>query len=151
MKECKTKVKLLEKQNDILCKENSELRERVREQERYRMRWCLRLKGLEEKKDENITAQVIQILAKIVPDMESKMDKAVDIMHRVGKNIDNKNRHVIILFAKRQMKEEIWRRTKDSPVCKDKGIRFAEVLPREDWEERRKLWPKLSRPGRLES
>ncbi len=53
MKECKEKVKNLEKQNDHLCKENSEQKERVREQECYKMRRCLWIKGLEEKNDED--------------------------------------------------------------------------------------------------
>lgn len=39
--------------------------------------------------------------------MESKMEEAVDVVHRVGKRLENKNRHVIILFAQRRVKEEI--------------------------------------------
>lgn len=107
------------------------------------MRWCLRIKGLDERKDEDIRKQIIEILGKIVPDMETKMEDAVDVVHRVGKKMDNKSRHVMILFAQRRVKEEVWRRSKGSAVCKDKGIRFAEVLPREDWEERRRLWPQI--------
>ncbi|KAF1394767.1 hypothetical protein PFLUV_G00004570 [Perca fluviatilis] len=124
--ECKKKVEDLEKQNDHLCKENIELKERVKEQKRYRMRWCLRIKGLEEKKDEDIRTQVIQILVMIAPDLGSKLEEAVDIVHRVGKKIDNKIRHIIVLFSKRWVKEEIWRRTKNSSVCKEQGIRFGE-------------------------
>lgn len=41
LKERKQKIKDLEKENEQNCKENSELKERVRAQERYRMRWCL--------------------------------------------------------------------------------------------------------------
>ena len=148
VRECKKKVEDLEKQNDRLCKDNSELKDRVREQERYRMRGCLRIKGLEEKREEDIRAQVTEILRKIAPDLESQVKEAVDIVHRVGRKMDNKVRHVIIVFAKRWVKEEIWRRTKNSQVCKDKGIRFAEVLPREDWEDRRRLWPQIEQARR---
>lgn len=46
LKERKQKIKDLEKPNEQNCKENSELKERVRGPER----WCLRIKGLEEEK-----------------------------------------------------------------------------------------------------
>lgn len=56
--------------------------------------------------------QVIQILNKISPEMEAKMEEAVDIVHRMEmdrwiKKMDNKNKNVIILFAHRQIKEKI--------------------------------------------
>lgn len=54
VKECKEKVTELEKQHQLLKRENDELKERIKEQERYKMRWCLKLKGLEEKSDENV-------------------------------------------------------------------------------------------------
>lgn len=148
LKECKEKVEDLEKQNAQLCKDNSELKDKVREQERYRMRWCLQIKGLVENKDENIREQVIEILRKVAPDPELKIEDAVDVVHRMGRKMDKKDRHVVILFAKRWVKEEIWRQTKNSQVCKDKGIRFAEMLPREDWEERRRLWPQIEQARR---
>ncbi|KAL0197614.1 hypothetical protein M9458_006154, partial [Cirrhinus mrigala] len=62
VKECKKTVKDLEIQNDNLRKENCDLKERIREQERCRMRWCLRIKGIEERKDEDIRSCVIQTL-----------------------------------------------------------------------------------------
>lgn len=49
VQDCKKKIKTLEDQNAYLKKEVFELNERVREQERYKMRWCLRIKGMEEK------------------------------------------------------------------------------------------------------
>lgn len=45
-RECNGKVIELEKFNKRLCKENEELKERIRDQERYKIRWCLKLKGL---------------------------------------------------------------------------------------------------------
>lgn len=148
VKECKQKVKELERRNEQLTKDNYDLKERVREQERYKMRWCLRIKGLEEKKDEDVRSLVVGIPGKIAPDMTSKLEESVDVVHRVGKKIENKVRHIIILFALRHVKEEIWRRTKDSAVCKNGGFHFAEVLPREDWEERRRLWPQIEQARR---
>ncbi|CAM4618776.1 unnamed protein product [Leuciscus chuanchicus] len=131
-KDCKKRVKDLEIQNEHLRKDNCELKERVREQERYRMRWCLRIKGIEEKKYEDIRSHVIQILSKFAPEME----EAVDIVHRLGRRMDNKNRNVIVLFTQRRVKDEIWRRSKNSPICKAEGVRLAEMLPREDLEGR---------------
>ncbi|KAI2665795.1 Trafficking kinesin-binding protein 1 [Labeo rohita] len=116
------RVKDLEIQNDNLRKENCDLKERIREQERYRTRWCLCIKGIEERKDEDIRSRVIQTLGKTAPDLESKMEEVVDIVHQLGKRMDSRNRNVIMLFAQRWMKEEIWRRTKDSPICKAEGI-----------------------------
>lgn len=54
VKECKERVNELEKNSQLLDKENSELKERIREQERWKLRWCLKLKGLTEKIEENI-------------------------------------------------------------------------------------------------
>ncbi|KAL0169104.1 hypothetical protein M9458_033700 [Cirrhinus mrigala] len=149
VKECKKRVKDLEIQNDNLRKENCDLKERIREQEGYRMRWCLRIKGIEERNDEDIRSCVIQTLGKIAPDLESKMEEAVDIVHRLGKRMDSRNRNVIVLFAQRRVKEEIWRRTRDSPICKAERIQFAEMLLREDLEERRKMWPQIEQARRV--
>lgn len=111
------------------------------------MRWSLHIKGLEEKEGYNIRMQVVEILWKIAPDLETKREEADDIVHRVGRKMDNEVRHVIRLFTKRWMKDEICR-TKNSQVCKEKKICFAEVLLREDWEERRRLWPQIEQARR---
>lgn len=70
---CKKKIKKLEDQNAYLKKEANELKERVRDQERYRMRWCLRIKGLEEKEGEDICGKVIHILQAIAPGLKERM------------------------------------------------------------------------------
>ncbi|KAJ7983935.1 hypothetical protein DPEC_G00368940 [Dallia pectoralis] len=139
----------LESQSELLEKENRELKERVREQERYKMRWCLKLKGIKEKNEENIRTDIIHLFAKIAPDIDMRqLEDAVDIVHRIGRKEDNKNRHVVILFARRLVREEIWRRSKDSPVCKERGVRFAEMLPLEDREARKNLWPQIEQARR---
>lgn len=78
----------MERRNEQLTKDNYDLKERVKEQERYRMRW------LEEKKDDNVRSLVIGILGKIPPDMISKLEEAVDVVHRVGKKTENKVRNI---------------------------------------------------------
>lgn len=137
--DCKLKVVKLANANEQLLKENEDLKRRVREQERYRMRWCLKLKGVKEDKDENIRVKVLQTLQKIAPDLN--LEEAVDIVHRLGKRVDGRNRNIIILFTQRRIKEELWRRTKDSSTCKQEGISFAEMLPQEDIQDRQRLWP----------
>lgn len=141
MKDCKVRISKLENANKQLLKDNDELKEKMKDQERYKMRWSLRVKGIKEMKDENIREKILQVLKKIVPEMESKMEDAVDVVHRLGKKETNRTRNVIILFAQRRIKEEIWKRSKGSAVCKEEGISFAEMLPKEDLEERRRLWP----------
>lgn len=85
VKDCKKNVSELEKHNECMSKENAELKERIREQERYKMRWCLKVKGSAEKSDENIRADIIQLFNKIAPNMEVRqLEEAIDIVHRVG-------------------------------------------------------------------
>lgn len=103
------------------------------EQERYRMRSSNHITGIEEKKDEDIKAQVILILSRAVPDLGSKLEDAVDVVHRMGKKMDKRH----ILFTLRQVKEVIWKRSKNSTFFKEKGIRLAEMLSTDDLEERR--------------
>ena len=133
VKECKGKVNKLEKQHQLLKSENAELKERIREQERYKMRWCLKFKGLAEKSDENIRADTIQLFRKIAPNLDvHQLEEALDIVHRVGRKENNGSRPVVILFVRRLVKEETWCKSKDSPVCKERGVRFTEMMPRED-------------------
>ncbi|KAJ7983897.1 hypothetical protein DPEC_G00370010 [Dallia pectoralis] len=70
------------------------------------MRWCLKLKGIKEKNEENIRTDIIHLFAKIAPDIDMRqLEDAVDIVHRIGRKEDNKNRHVVILFARRLVRE----------------------------------------------
>ena len=142
--DCKKRVSAQEKQNAKLKKDNDALRTKMRDQERYRLRWYLRLKDLKETRgEEDVRPQVVQILGKIVPALEDKMEQAVDVAHRVGKKSENKARDVMIMFAIRRVRDEVWRQSKGSQVCMERRIRFAEVLPAEDYEERSRLWPKV--------
>lgn len=77
---------------------------------------------------------VVNILQKIAPDSGPKME---DVVHRMGKKEDRRMRQIVIMFAHRRVKEEVWKKSKDSGTCRDEGIGFAEMLPKEDLEE----WP----------
>lgn len=105
---------------------------RLLNQERYRRGWSLRIKGRKERVNENIRAEVVELLGRIAPDLKEKMDEAVDVVYRVGRAMENRQRQIIVLFARRTVRDDIWRRTKASPVCKEEGIRFAEDLIQED-------------------
>lgn len=119
------------------------MRGRVLNNDRYKRRWCLRIKGKKETANENIRAEVVELLRRIAPDLAVKMDEAVDVVHRVGRMMDNRQRQIIILFVRRAVRDDIWRRTKTSPICKEEGIRFTEDLTQEDWRSRQALWPKI--------
>lgn len=86
---------------------------------------------------------MVELLGRIAPDLKEKMTEEVDVVHRVGRMMENKQRQIIILFTRRTVRDDIWRRTKASPVCREKGIRFAEDLIQEDWRSRQALWPKI--------
>ncbi|KAK7938803.1 hypothetical protein WMY93_002129 [Mugilogobius chulae] len=64
IKDCKTKLRDLEKEVPALVKENADLKERVLEIERYKRRWNLKMQGLKEKHEENTRKEVLDILAK---------------------------------------------------------------------------------------
>lgn len=113
------------------------------------MRWCLKLNGLEEKSDENIRADTIQLFRKIAPNLEMRqLEEAVDVVLRVRRKENNWSRPLVVLFIQRLVKEEIWRRSKDSPVCKERGVHFAEMLPLEDSKARKKLSQKIEQAQR---
>lgn len=143
LQECKKKIKHLEKEMESIKKDNDDIKDRVLSQERYKRRWCLCIKGKKEKTNENIREEVVELLGRIAPDLKMKMEEAVDVVHRVGRAVENKHRQIIILFVRRAVRDDIWRRTKASPVCKEEGIRFAEDLTPEDWRSRQALWPKI--------
>ena len=73
LEECKTKIKHLGKKIESLTKDNDDIKGRLLNQERYKKHWCLHIKGKKEKMDENIA-----------PDLKTKMDEVVDVVHRVG-------------------------------------------------------------------
>lgn len=113
------------------------------EDERYKRRWCLRIKGFKEKSSERIREDVIQLLCKITPEFSSTMEEAVDVVHWVGRKENNHPREVIILFTRRVVRDKIRKRTKMSIVCKDAAIRFAEDQTKEDRLRRLDLWPRI--------
>lgn len=86
---------------------------------------------------------MIQLLSKIAPEYAGSMTEAVEVLHRVGRKEPNRPREVIILFTCRMVRDEVWKITKMSVVCREASIHFAEVLTKEDRLLRREMWPKV--------
>ncbi len=59
LKECKDKIKMMEKVIESLTEVNNDLNVCVLEEEWYKRRWCLRIKGIKENSSEQIRDNVI--------------------------------------------------------------------------------------------
>lgn len=145
IKNCKAKLRNLEKDIPILTKENAELKERVLELERYKRRWNLIIQGFKEKSDEDIRKEVIDILGKMAPHWFSSLDSTVDVLHRLGKKEVGRNCQIIVQFNMRHHRDTFWKLTKDSRTCKELGIRFKQDFCKLDREARAAAWPKMEK------
>lgn len=143
IKDCKAKVASLESETSHLQAEVAVLRERCSEHDNYKRRWNLRIKGMKEAMNENTRHEVIEMLKKVAPQWADKMNENVDTVHRLGRKEDGRVRNIIVQFTRRQCRDAIWEMTKDSTVCKNAGIRFAEDLTKEAKEARAALWPRI--------
>lgn len=143
IKECKSKVAMLEEKVVVLEKDNLELKQKAIEQESYSRRWNLRIKGMKEKLNENTREEVIELLKKVAPHWAQTMENIVDTVHRVGRKEEKNTRPVIIQFVKRQHRDGIWRITKESAICKEAGVHFTEDLTTEVKKIRDVLWPRI--------
>lgn len=144
----KNKNDITELQTKIsqLKKENVTLKNACEEHARYKRRWNLRLLGLPEKDDENVRETVIGILTRIIPVSVDQLRFTVDTVHRLGikRNAgtsSGQHRAVIIQFALRTVKEDVWIKWRDAKVCKDLHIIFKQDFSKEDRLAREKLYP----------
>ncbi len=147
VKENKEDIGELKKEVADLRKENISLRQQCLEHARYKRRWDLRLIGLTEKEKEDTRETVIGILTRVIPWSVEKLRQSVDTVHRLGRRNDaatNKlPRPVIIQFAMRTVRDEVWKKSREARVCKEMNIHFKEDFSKEDREARAKLWPKV--------
>lgn len=141
--EYQDKTTALEDQVVKLKAEINVVREKCKENERYKRRWNLRIRGLKEQENEDVKGKVISILSKIAPGVSWDIKDNVDSVHRIGRREPNRTRQVIIQFVKRECRDTIWSLTKDCEVCKKEGISFAEDMIKEDREARMLVWPKM--------
>ncbi|KAK5615275.1 hypothetical protein CRENBAI_003619 [Crenichthys baileyi] len=132
-------------------KENAALKEKLLEAERYKRRWNLKLSGLKEQEGENLRKKAEQLLSRILPQWANQA-VVIDTIHRVGRKEEGRSRQVTVQFTKRRHRETGWKMTKDSAVCKEQGLRFAQDFIKEDLLAREELWPKITKarsPGKV--
>ncbi|KAK7889261.1 hypothetical protein WMY93_024821 [Mugilogobius chulae] len=142
-KELETEIKHLKATNGELSAKVLNVEKKAADLERYKRRWNLRLNGLKEDKEENTRKKVADIIIKILPHWYEKMDLILDTVHRLGANNTSRPRQIIMQFTGRIYRDELWRCTKQHPVCREFNIRFAEDLIKEDREARLAVWPKV--------
>lgn len=152
VRENKEEISKVKEEMLLLKKENTSLKQICLEQARYKRRWDLRLMGLPEKDKEDTRETVIGILTRVIPVSVEKLGESVDTVHRLGKKNDavtNKMpRPVIIQFALRTVRDEVWRRSREARVCREMNIQFKKDFSKEDREGRAKLWPKVQEARR---
>lgn len=108
--------------------------------ERYKRRRNLRIKDMKEHDNEDTQKEVNLLLAEIIPHLVQKLEDVVDSMHRVGRRESGRHCQIIVQFTMRRYKDVIWKTTKNSQVCIEQEIRFAEDLTAEDRAARAALW-----------
>ncbi|CAL9703297.1 unnamed protein product [Knipowitschia caucasica] len=104
------------------------------------------MNGLPEKDGEDTRERVIGILTRVVPLPVDRLCDTVDTVHRLGKRANaatsnNQPRSIIIQFVTRTVRDDVWKRSRDAPVCRELHIHFKEDFSREDRAARAKLWP----------
>lgn len=142
----------VKEQSEKICKITSDItelqtsdkdvRSRIEQLERYSRRWCLKVHGVPETKNENLHPIVLNILERVAPDIGGKLSDALDVMHRVGRrNQDGGQRSIIIRFSTRSIRDNVWKAAKDNAYLKESRLRISEALIPADAAARAKLWP----------
>lgn len=136
------KIVQLEKEIKELRVENVSLKESFDEMQRYSRRWNLKLQGVPERDGEDARGVTIDILKKMVPSIQNKLDDVVDVVRRLGlRRSDGAPRNIIMRFTMRTYRDMVWRAAKDSRYLKENKLRIKEALIKQDVEARAKLWP----------
>lgn len=144
IKDCKEKCKELSRSVMGLTTAHNDLEGRTSDLERYKKRWNLRINGMKEKSEEDPRREVLDLFAEIVPHLIQKLDDIIDTVHRIGKKEPGRPRQMIVQFTMRKYRDELWKSTKNSPVCLNQGVRFVEDFTKEDRNARAVLWPLIA-------
>ncbi|KAK7938260.1 hypothetical protein WMY93_001586 [Mugilogobius chulae] len=137
----KGRVVDLETQSSAVTKTVAAQASRLSLLESYSRRWNLILRGLEEKDQQDVRGEAIRVLQRVLPEARDQLPDVVDTVHRLGPRRLDTTRGVIIQFARRQLRDAIWRAAKNSTFLKANNMKLAEDLTAEDREKRRRLWP----------
>ncbi|KAK7939162.1 hypothetical protein WMY93_002488 [Mugilogobius chulae] len=141
----KDRVVDLETQSSAVTKTVAVHASRLSLLESYSRRWNLILRGLEEKNQQDVRGEAIRVLQRVLPEARDLLPDAVDTVHRLGPRRPDTTRGVIIQFARRHLRDEIWRAAKNSVFLKTNNMKLAEDLTAEDREKRRRLWPLIEK------
>lgn len=127
LKNITKRVKAVPERND---RRLSQVELKVNDLERYHRRWNLRLHGVPEQKQEDITTKVLDICCVVTGETSTCLKGCVDVTHRLGRYQDNqgKPRSIIIWFPNRSARELVWRKAKSNTFLKDNHLRFTEDL-----------------------
>lgn len=68
---------------------NAEIKEKASEQDRYKRRWNLRIRGMKEKMNEDTRKDDIQLLSKIAPQWEKNVEDIVDTVNQIDRKTEN--------------------------------------------------------------
>lgn len=139
----KTDMKSCKSTTNLNSTKIHELEQRLNDAERYQRRWNLRLYGIPEHPEEDITHKVIGICLSVAPDSSVSFKNDIDVVHRLGKlkEQDGRPRPVIIRFVRRSTRDLIWRLAKTSEYLRNHKLRFTEDLSQADKLLRIKRWP----------
>lgn len=148
--ENKKEIDRLQQNITEIQNENLILKEATAEQARYKRRWNFRLNGLPEK-EEDTRDIVIGILTKVVPMSMERLCGSKDTTSPGKKGLaatsNNTTRSIIVQFANRIVRDEVWKRSKDARVYKEMHIQFKQDFSREDQDAHNKLIPEARKRG----
>lgn len=123
------KIVQLEKENMELRAENISLKENMDEMQRYSRRRNLNLQGVPERDGEDARSVTINILRKMIPSIQNKLDVVVDVVHRLGqRRSDGAPRNIIMRFTMQTYRDMVWWAAKDSCFLKENKLRIKEAL-----------------------
>lgn len=128
MKILKTDMKVV---SDGHGKKMSEIDSRLNKIERYKRRWNLRLYGLAEQSGEDVRAEVVDICCAVLPELTSKIQQDVYIVHRLGRKRNgnaSRGRTIFIQFVSRSLRDKLWKAAKTSTYLNSKELWFGEDL-----------------------
>lgn len=146
LKDVTTRMTTLEQRVTQVGQPITNIQRKMDEMETRMRRQNLKLDGMPESiRAEDVRQKVISICQKLVPDMQDRLTRDIDVAHRLGRRTDaqegSRPRTVIMHFVSRDCRDAVWDAAKHSPYMKQHGLRFKVDLSKGDRERRAKLWP----------
>lgn len=119
-----TRLETLEKSNELLLKENDELKIKAERLEGYSRRFNIRVFGVISGAEKgNPTSYMASLLAEMFKDKLSAVP-GVEIAHRVGPTVKSGNRAMIVRMTSYTVKEELVKIAKKDGILEVRGMRL---------------------------